>query len=144
MGSLTAKEISDRKLIDNHYYAIANKASLSKPGDLNVPTKKQEAFKEKWGLSWQDALASGRVFNAMDACKHLGINSTELDGIWQIGKNNKLLLKFGGGFYVGEVNPKDLPKGAGKTCCAGKGNDGNSAAANTIKLLGLIGLVAVG
>ena len=36
-GKLDAKTISDKKLIDNHYYAIANKASLTKPADLNPP-----------------------------------------------------------------------------------------------------------
>ena len=36
-GELTADVIEQKKLIDNHYYAIANKASLSKPAELNPP-----------------------------------------------------------------------------------------------------------
>ena len=32
---------SKRRLIDNHYYAIANKASLTLPKDLNPPEEKQ-------------------------------------------------------------------------------------------------------
>ena len=40
-GSLGAAQIEKEKLIDNHYYAIANKASLSKPKELNPPAPKQ-------------------------------------------------------------------------------------------------------
>ena len=40
-GSLDGTTIEKNKLIDNHYYAIANKASLSKPKDLNPPPAKQ-------------------------------------------------------------------------------------------------------
>ena len=40
-GSLDASVIEKDKLIDNHYYAIANKASLSKPAELNPPASKQ-------------------------------------------------------------------------------------------------------
>lgn len=36
-GTLDAQTIEDKLLIDNHYYAIANKASLTKPADLNPP-----------------------------------------------------------------------------------------------------------
>ncbi len=34
-GEIDAVTILSRKLIDTHYYAIANKASLSKPVELN-------------------------------------------------------------------------------------------------------------
>ena len=37
-GEIDAAAILEKKLIDNHYYAIANKASLTKPAELNVPT----------------------------------------------------------------------------------------------------------
>ena len=40
-GSLDAATIEKDKLIDKHYYAIANKASLSKPAELNPPASKQ-------------------------------------------------------------------------------------------------------
>merc|ERR1712086_17393 len=38
-GDLDNKTIESKKLIDQHYYAIANKASLSKPSELNPPAK---------------------------------------------------------------------------------------------------------
>ena len=40
-GTLDSAIIEKNKLIDNHYYAIANKASLSKPAELNPPANKQ-------------------------------------------------------------------------------------------------------
>ena len=59
-GSLDAATIEKDKLIDNHYYAIANKASLSKPHELNPPAAKQEEFAKKFGVTWKQALADGR------------------------------------------------------------------------------------
>lgn len=105
-GSLSGEEIDEKKLIDQHYYAIASKATILKPNELNVPADKFEA---QFGISWQAALDSGKVFNAMDGCKHLGITADELDEAWAQTKANKKLVKFGGGFYCGlvEVDGKD-------------------------------------
>jgi nucleoside diphosphate kinase len=99
-GSLAAEEIDSKKLIDQHYYAIASKATILKPSELNVPADK---FKEQFGLEWQEALDSGKVFNAMDGCAHLGIDADALDKAWGISKKAKKLVKFGGGFYCGLV-----------------------------------------
>jgi hypothetical protein len=79
-------------LIDQHYYAIASKATLLKPKTLPVPAGK---FKDSFGLEWEDALNQGIVFNAIDACKYLGVDGAGLDAIWSKAK----LVKFGGGFY---------------------------------------------
>eukprot|EP00931_Biecheleriopsis_adriatica_P015283 TRINITY_DN11771_c0_g1_i3.p1 TRINITY_DN11771_c0_g1~~TRINITY_DN11771_c0_g1_i3.p1 ORF type:complete len:381 (-),score=67.36 TRINITY_DN11771_c0_g1_i3:110-1213(-) len=99
-GSLPGEVIDEKKLIDQHYYAIASKATILKPHELNVPADK---FKEQFGISWQEALDSGKVFNAMDTCKHLGITADELDIAWGKAKKAKKLVKFGGGFYCGLV-----------------------------------------
>lgn len=106
-GSLDAKTIEENKLIDNHYYAIANKASLSKPAELNPPAAKQEDFQKKFGISWPQALKDGIVFNAVDGCKKLGIDGQTMDKIWGTAKKEGNLLKFGGGFYAGKI---PLPK----------------------------------
>ena len=88
---------SQGKLIDQHYYAIASKATLLQPRQLPVPAAK---FEEKFGLSWEQALAQGKVFNALDACKHLNIDADEIDKAWGPAKK----VKFGGGFYCGLVS----------------------------------------
>jgi hypothetical protein len=46
------------------------------------------------------------VFNAMDACKHLGLDAEGLDKVWGPAKK----VKFGGGFYCGlvEVFPLNM------------------------------------
>eukprot|EP00931_Biecheleriopsis_adriatica_P021647 TRINITY_DN140_c0_g1_i3.p1 TRINITY_DN140_c0_g1~~TRINITY_DN140_c0_g1_i3.p1 ORF type:complete len:343 (-),score=85.44 TRINITY_DN140_c0_g1_i3:423-1391(-) len=105
-GSLKGEVIDEKKLIDQHYYAIASKATILQPKELNVPADK---FQGKFGLSWDDALASGKVFNAMDGCKHLGIDADALDAAWAKAKKADKLIKFGGGFYCGlvEIEGKD-------------------------------------
>jgi hypothetical protein len=99
-GTLGAAEIDSKKLIDQHYYAIASKATILKPAQLNVPADK---FQAKFGLTWTDALAQGNVFNALDACAKLGITADQMDKEWAKAKKADKLVKFGGGFYCGLV-----------------------------------------
>jgi len=99
-GVLTGEVIDEKKLIDQHYYAIASKATILKPNELNVPAEK---FQAQFGLGWQEALDSGKVYNAMDGCAKLGITADEMDSQWAICKKAKKLVKFGGGFYCGLI-----------------------------------------
>ena len=105
-GSLTAQEIDARQVIDQHYYAIASKATILKPSELNVPPEKFEA---QFGLTWEAALAAGNVYNAMDACAVLGITGDEMDAQWGACKKAKKLVKLGGGFYCGLVEVSGKP-----------------------------------
>ncbi len=98
-GELKGEKIDEDLLIDQHYYAIASKATLLKPNTLPVPTQK---FKDSFGIEWKDALDQGIVFNAIDACKYLGIDGAGIDAIWSKSK----LVKFGGGFYCGKLEPR--------------------------------------
>eukprot|EP00929_Paragymnodinium_shiwhaense_P027136 TRINITY_DN1599_c0_g1_i1.p1 TRINITY_DN1599_c0_g1~~TRINITY_DN1599_c0_g1_i1.p1 ORF type:complete len:380 (-),score=147.52 TRINITY_DN1599_c0_g1_i1:207-1346(-) len=98
-GSIAAEVIDKNFLIDKHYGAIAAKAVKLKPDELTVQPKAKDAFKAKFGLAWDDALKQGKVFNAMDGAKKLGISTDELGD--RFGKGEK--LKFGGGFYCGQV-----------------------------------------
>eukprot|EP01059_Diplonema_ambulator_P013493 TRINITY_DN23_c0_g1_i1.p1 TRINITY_DN23_c0_g1~~TRINITY_DN23_c0_g1_i1.p1 ORF type:complete len:432 (+),score=199.31 TRINITY_DN23_c0_g1_i1:110-1405(+) len=105
-GTIKAETIDKKKLIDQHYYAIASKATILKPKDLNVPADK---FKSNFGLGWEEALEKGIVFNAMDACAKLGLDAEGLDAEWAKAKKAGKLVKFGGGFYCGllEIEGKD-------------------------------------
>ena len=105
-GDIKAEEIDAKKLIDQHYYAIASKATILKPNELNVPSAKFEA---QFGLSWEAALAAGNVYNAMDACALLGVTADEMDAQWGICKRAKKLVKFGGGFYCGLIEIAGKP-----------------------------------
>lgn len=49
-GQIMSEDIDKKKLIDQHYYAIASKATILKPHQLNIPADK---FKEKFGEEWQ-------------------------------------------------------------------------------------------
>jgi len=103
-GSISAEDIDSKRLIDQHYHAIASKAVLLQPKDLPVPADK---FEGKFGRSWQSALDAGLVFNAMDAGKKLGMNATELELKWRDCKKN--CIKFGGGFYCSNLGTDDAP-----------------------------------
>eukprot|EP01001_Neometanema_parovale_P007210 NODE_3527_length_1204_cov_112.411656_g3347_i0.p1 GENE.NODE_3527_length_1204_cov_112.411656_g3347_i0~~NODE_3527_length_1204_cov_112.411656_g3347_i0.p1 ORF type:complete len:339 (-),score=110.12 NODE_3527_length_1204_cov_112.411656_g3347_i0:121-1137(-) len=102
-GTLDAKTIADKLLIDNHYYAIACKASLTKPKDLNPPEAKQKEFEKVFGISWDQALKEGKVYNAVDGCSTLGVDGDKMDSLWAKAKKDGRLVKFGGGFYCGKI-----------------------------------------
>merc|ERR1712057_141570 len=98
-GEIKSEEIDSKKLIDQHYYAIASKATILKPNQLNVP---EDKFKEKFGLEWKQALENGNVYNALDVCAKLEVTPDEMDAQWGICKKTDKLIKFGGGFYCVE------------------------------------------
>merc|ERR1711865_1255840 len=47
-GSIASEDIDSKKLIDQHYYAIASKATILQPHQLNVP---QDKFEEQFGVA---------------------------------------------------------------------------------------------
>jgi len=48
-GEITGEKIDKDMLIDQHYYAIASKATLVKPDKMPVSPEK---FKEAFGIAW--------------------------------------------------------------------------------------------
>ncbi|GKZ01095.1 hypothetical protein MPSEU_001061100 [Mayamaea pseudoterrestris] len=100
-GDIDGATIDEKKLIDQHYYAIASKATILPAKDIPVPKDK---FQEEFGESWDVVLEEQRACNAMEACKAFGCDSKELDAAWQ--KAPKV-VKFGGGFYCGLVSMND-------------------------------------
>jgi hypothetical protein len=93
--------IDEKKLIDQHYYAIASKATILPASKIPVP---EDKFKKAFGESWETVLRGNRACNALEACKRFGCTPEELNDAWQ---KSTHVEKFGGGFYCAEVvNPK--------------------------------------
>mmetsp|Transcript_40616 Transcript_40616/g.108693 ORF Transcript_40616/g.108693 Transcript_40616/m.108693 type:complete len:404 (+) Transcript_40616:78-1289(+) len=106
-GDLSAETIDKDMLIDTHYGAIASKAVKLNPSQLNVQPKAKAAFKDAFGMEWDDAVAKGMVYNAMQGCEKLGIDGAAMDAKWGTLKKKgpgTNLIKFGGGFYCGQVD----------------------------------------
>ncbi len=99
-GVIDGPTIDAKRLIDQHYYAIASKATLLKPSELPVPEDKFEAF---FGVSFQDAIAQGTAVNALEACKKLDCTPDELRAEWRAVCKSGDMIKFGGGFYCGRI-----------------------------------------
>ena len=58
-GSIKAEVIDKKKLIDQHYCAIASKSTILKPEQLNVP---EDKFHAQFGLSLEGCLGLGEGF----------------------------------------------------------------------------------
>lgn len=103
------EEIDQMKLVDKHFYTVSSKA-MKKPSELQPAQEKRSAFERKWGLSWDEVVKKGRVFNAVDACERLAIGGAEMEALWMQAKGHGELIKMGRrGFYVGRINPQDKP-----------------------------------
>jgi len=105
-GEIDGPTIDNKKLIDQHYYAIASKATILPASELPVPAEK---FQEKFGEEWATVLQEGRAFNALESCTHLGIDTAELDRIWKAATPADKVIKFGGGFYCALIEPEGKP-----------------------------------
>jgi len=103
-GVLDHQTIDENLLIDTHYGAIATKAVKVKPADLAVNDQAKGKFKGMSGMEWDDAVKAGKVYNAAEACKKLGINGKQLDAKWSVIDKKTDLVKFGGGFYCGKLD----------------------------------------
>merc|ERR1719444_175184 len=62
-----------------------------------------DKFTKQFGLSWKEALATGNVYNALDACEKLGCSADDMAKAWGVCKKDNKLVKLGGGFYCGLV-----------------------------------------
>jgi len=102
-GDMSAETIDKNMHIDTHYGAIASKAVKLKPAELNVPDKGKAEFQKMFGLTWEEALAQGKVYNAKDAADKLGVDGQGLEKKWRKLTRGKDLIKFGGGFYCGQL-----------------------------------------
>lgn len=104
-GAIASETIDKDKLIDQHYYAIASKATILPPKDLNIP---EDKFEAQFGLKWTEALEKGVVHNAMTAVEYFGWSGVEgsekIDVEWGKAKKAGKLIKFGGGFYCGLID----------------------------------------
>jgi len=100
-GDITGPDIDQNKFIDQHYYAIASKATILTPDKLNVPADK---FKSTFGEEWDTVKAEGRVFNALGLKDKLKWDAEKLDEEWsKTDASNNTRVKFGGGFYCGKI-----------------------------------------
>lgn len=102
-SEVDGKTIDEKKLIDQHYYAIASKATILPAAEIPVPADK---FQTSFGESWEKVLSEKRAVNAMEACEQFGCDAAGLNAAWQ--KIDP--VKFGGGFYCGlvKLNGKEL------------------------------------
>jgi nucleoside diphosphate kinase len=103
-GDISSEDIDSKKLVDQHYYAIASKATITPPAELVVP---EDKFTEFFGESWASVLHDGRAFTAIDACKELGLSGAEMDEAWGKAKGDGKIIKLGGGFYAGQLQKGD-------------------------------------
>ena len=102
-GVVTGEEIDSKGYIDQHYYAIAEKSTLTSGKDLPVNAEK---FKSVFGEDWKTVVSEGRALNALEFKKKFAMYQAEgaLDKAWdETNVEKKTRVKLGGGFYCGQI-----------------------------------------
>ena len=100
-GDIDGPKIDAEKLIDNHYYSIASKATIKTGSSIPVPVDKFKAFFQE---DWENVCSSGRAYNALEACKLLQLDADELTKVWREAETENKSIKFGGGFYCAALD----------------------------------------
>jgi len=79
-GPITAEEIRQRRIVDQHFYEEARTATGVNPKDINIPRLK---FQSKFGTSWSQILKEGIAYNALQASDELGLSELDLAILWR-------------------------------------------------------------
>ena len=101
-GVVTGEEIESKGFIDQHYYAIAEKSTLTAGKDLPVTPEK---FKEAFAEDWSTVVAEGRALNALEFKNKFSAFQPEgaLDKAWDATSAPGKRTKLGDGFYCGQI-----------------------------------------
>jgi nucleoside diphosphate kinase len=90
-STMDAEEIRRNEIVDRHYFAIAHTAVHRTPAEYAMTADARNAFEEAFGVSWDDAVAAGRVLNALEAQEqHGNISGEELNEKWKASQQAKL------------------------------------------------------
>ena len=96
--SVKGGEIAPGGSIDRHYFAIAKTAVEQQPEQYKLPGGAKEAFRNAFKAGWEDALADGKLLNALGAQKRLGgVSGIELNELWKRSPQ----VKMAPGLYAG-------------------------------------------
>ncbi|MFW5808552.1 MAG: hypothetical protein ACOCWH_05835, partial [Spirochaetota bacterium] len=90
-GILSANDIIDREIIDQHYSSIAAAAVWNTPDKLQISAEAKDRFRTYFNASWDALLSDGKLANSIQAQKLLGVPSgAKLNEIWKASSQTKV------------------------------------------------------
>jgi hypothetical protein len=99
-GEWSGRELREKGVVDTHYGALAQRALHDSPASLELEEDTKKKFESTFGMSWPDALASGKLVNLTEALKQLPtLNESTMASAWRSGPSVKLMP----GTYVAKV-----------------------------------------
>eukprot|EP00771_Trimastix_marina_P001503 gnl/Trimastix_PCT/2584.p1 GENE.gnl/Trimastix_PCT/2584~~gnl/Trimastix_PCT/2584.p1 ORF type:complete len:321 (+),score=69.29 gnl/Trimastix_PCT/2584:114-1076(+) len=102
-GQVSSEQIGEKKMVDMHYSAIAEKGAIRSPHEIDITPAQKETFREHFGQEWDttENLVNAVQFQSMAHCSGI-----ELNAAYQTAGFKKL----GGGFYVAKMTWPGLDK----------------------------------
>lgn len=116
---MAGSRIAERGIVDKHYAEIFKNALCAKPSELDVTDERKKAFKDKFGVDWDEAVNASLVLNARDCALKLGTQTKgdaepeplapkDLFNQWQACGDK---LKMAPGAYVGRLKRGSATEG---------------------------------
>mmetsp|Transcript_129347 Transcript_129347/g.228740 ORF Transcript_129347/g.228740 Transcript_129347/m.228740 type:complete len:319 (-) Transcript_129347:90-1046(-) len=102
-GEIPIANVSKGLLFEKHHIAVASKAALTKPSQLELSSSEKTRFRDSFGMSWDQAVGMGLVFNAVEACAELACTADELEAAWLECRTNGKFARLADSFECGYV-----------------------------------------
>lgn len=101
--NLTGAELRSRRVIEAQYDTARHFACVQNPAEMHLTLSEEKAFRAAFALQpWEDAIASGKVYNEVQACALLGTTSEGLYELWE--SPATLHVRLRKGFYVAKLD----------------------------------------
>lgn len=101
---MSGAEIAASGIVDAHYALNAAVGTCEDPSRLEVDREARKKFQAEFGMSWDAAVASGRVASGLVMCHRLGIDGETLNRRWA----ECPAVKLAGGLYVARFPERDV------------------------------------
>ena len=82
-GFATSTQLERTGVFDSHYKRVAQAALFEDPATLLLTSQKKSQFERTFSISWDVAIATNKVVNAIEAEKQLAITSRALGSAWR-------------------------------------------------------------
>lgn len=97
---IPGSDIAARKIVERQYSALYRFAEMIGASDIVLLPDESLLFRKSFATPWKEAVESGRVFNANEACRYLYINFVTLAELWH---RSKVQVKLRQGIYCAEL-----------------------------------------
>ena len=101
---ISGDEIESRSCFDKQYIEMSSSAFINDPADIALSARNYRSFLDMFDVSWDAAIQSGLVLNALQACAFFGVDGETLSHAWLESHNERKVIQFRKSLFCGLVD----------------------------------------